>query len=392
MDDIAGTRLLPNVQGFDPATARRVLMTTSCRDADSITKVDDAGAIRDEGGRRVQVMHNGVLVEAGAYYGEWMAEIIRCLRGHHEPQEERVFDQIMRRLTGQHTQPAMIEFGSFWTYYGLWFCHAIPGGRVVAVEPDSAYLEVGRRNAALNDLSDAVTFVHAAIGDEPGRSMPFQAESDGHEYPVQQCDLDSVLRGVDLERVDLVLADVQGAETMLLRRAVESLRAGRVRFLVVSTHHHSISNWALTHQDALRLLTDLGAHVICEHTVGESFSGDGLIAVSFDERDRELAVEVSRARTKDSLFGELEFDLAAAEVRGADEGRRADAGQADVERLGAGLADAQGEVAHLRARLAQAQGEGEDLRRQLNAIFATKLWRWSQRPREEYARLRRLGG
>lgn len=88
-----------------------------------------------------------------------MAETIRALRGHHEPQEELVFDRIVRRLWEDGGSPVMIEFGSFWTYYGLWFCQALPGARVVGLEPDPAWLEVGRRNAALNGLTDRVDFL-----------------------------------------------------------------------------------------------------------------------------------------------------------------------------------------------------------------------------------------
>jgi hypothetical protein len=36
-----------------------------------------------------------------------------------------------------------------------------------------------------------------------------------------------------------------------------------------------------------------------------------LIAVSFDPRDKDLTVELSHARSKQSLFGEVEYELAA---------------------------------------------------------------------------------
>ncbi|MEU8632844.1 FkbM family methyltransferase [Amycolatopsis sp. NPDC048633] len=331
--------------GLDPALARRLRTTVACTDADDIPKVEDAGESRDHEGGRVQVMHNGLLVEEGGYYGPWMTEAIRALRGHHEPQEEIVFHRVVERLAAEGGEPAMIEFGSFWTYYGLWFCHAIPAGRTVAMEPDPAYLEVGRRNAALNGYTDRVRFVHAAIGDRPGEPLTFSAESDGRTHTVPQHDLASLLYAAELPRVDLILADVQGMETILIERARDVFEAGRVRFLIVSTHHHSISGDPLTHQNALRTLVDAGAHVIAEHTVGESFSGDGLIAVSFDPRDRDLTVPVSHARHRDSLFGETEYALAGVTA------------------------------------------ERDALRTELDAVFATKLWRWAKKPRETYARL-----
>ncbi|MFI5591704.1 FkbM family methyltransferase [Amycolatopsis sp. NPDC051758] len=343
-------RLVPDVSGFKPALARRVRATVGCPDADGIPKVGHAGECRDHEGGRVQVMHNGLLVEEGGYYGAWMTEIIRSLRGHHEPQEELVFHRIVERLaTGGGRDPVMLEFGSFWTYYGLWFCQALPAGRVVAVEPDPAYLEVGRRNAELNGYGDRVRFVRAAIGDRPGEPMDFEAESDGRTYPVAQHDLASLLSEADLPQADLVLADVQGAETLLLDRARGDLEAGRVRFLVVSTHHHTISGDPLTHQNALRTLLDTGAHLIAEHTVGESFSGDGLIAVSFDPRDEDLTVAVSHARHRESLFGETEYDLAAAL-----------SARADADRA---WKSADGYAKHLEQELARVTAERDHLQR-----------------------------
>jgi hypothetical protein len=168
-------------------------------------------------------------------------------------------------------------------------------------------------------------------------------------------------------KVDLILVDAQGAETVLLESAREHLLAGRVRFMVVSTHHHAISGDPLTHQRALCLLKETGAHVIAEHSVSESYSGDGLIAVSFDSRDRDLAVSVSRARAKDSLFGELEYDLKAADERCTAAEQRATIAEARAE---------------------QTWSEGERLRAQITAMENTKLWRWMSGVRAQYGHWR----
>jgi FkbM family methyltransferase len=381
-------RPLPNLDSFEPEIARRVAMTVSCADADGIPKVDDAGKVYKQQGKRVQVMHNGLLVEEGGYYGEWMTEVIRTLRGHHEPQEERVFDQIVQRLAGESGPSSMIEFGSYWAYYALWFCRAIASGRAIAVEPDPAYLAVGKRNAVLNDLTAAVSFVHGAVGSRPGQLLDFRAESDGCDHQVTQYDLGSVLDTAGLDRVDVVLADVQGAETIILERGKNNFREGRVRFLIVSTHHHAISGNPLTHQQAMALLTELGAHVICEHTVSESFSGDGLIAVSFDERDRDLTVEISRARSKDSLFGEVEFDLAASDAHRIRAQQDAADMRVQLDRVQSQLEKAERLITSLTSRMDITESQRDDLQQQLDAVLATKLWRWSQRPRRIYGGLR----
>ena len=285
----------------------RIALTTACRDTDGIAKVPDAGAVRDG----VQLMHNGVRIIEGGYYGEWMTEVIRRLRGHHEPQEEVAFHAILERLAataGAH--PVMLELGSFWAYYSLWFLQRIPGGRSFLVEPDPAYLEIGRRNFELNGVEG--TFHAAAVGADRAGPVPFECESDGVTRPVSIEGLRSLLDRFHLDRVDLLFSDVQGAEWPLLQGGRDLLAAGRVRFLVVSTHHHVISGDPLTHQRCLELLQELGAHVIVEHTVAESYSGDGLIVVSFDEQDRDLHVVTSRCRVGSSWFGDPLRDLESA--------------------------------------------------------------------------------
>lgn len=286
----------------------RVQMTVSCRDTDGLPKVDGAGEVVERDGTRVQVMHNGLLIEEGCYYGPWMTHVIHGLRGHHEPQEEMVVEAVLRRLAATGSPATAVELGSFWAYYSMWFLRAVPTGRVVAMEPDPGWLDVGKRNLALNGLE--ATFVHGAVGPHPGSPTSFPAESSGEFVEVVQHDLDSLLSETGVEHVDLLLCDIQGFETVLLERARASLAAGKVRFLILSTHHHFISGDPLTHQRARDLLAELGAHVICEHSVSESFSGDGLIAVSFDPRDRDLTVQISLARSLQSLFGESERELA----------------------------------------------------------------------------------
>jgi FkbM family methyltransferase len=285
----------------------RIGLTVSCRDTDAIPKVAGAGEVTDG----VQLMHNGVKVVEGGYYGEWMTEVIRRLRGHHEPQEEVAFHAILERLAATAGQaPVMLELGAFWAYYSLWFKHRIPNGRAYLVEPDPAYLEVGRRNFELNGFE--ATFHQAAVGREKTVPAPFECESDGQTRPVPNEGLASLLDRFGLPFVDLLFSDVQGFEWPLLDGGRDVLAAGRVRFLVVSTHHHVISGDPLTHQRCLDLLRELGAHVILEHTVAESFSGVGLIVVSFDERDRDLEVVTSRCRVGNSWFGDPLRDLAEA--------------------------------------------------------------------------------
>jgi hypothetical protein len=118
----------------------RTLMTLSCRDCDAIPKVAAAGRIVQEAGQLVQIMHNGLRVLASGY--DWMAHVIRGLRGHHEPQEEVVFDALLRYA---RNNSLMVELGCFWAYYSLWYLLEIPGLQATCVEPDAHNVAIGRQ-------------------------------------------------------------------------------------------------------------------------------------------------------------------------------------------------------------------------------------------------------
>jgi len=272
-----------------PVHKRRILMTAGCRDADGIPKVPDAGRVFRKGFRRYQLMHNGVRVVADGYDGSWMTEIIRLLKGHHEPQEERVFHEVL-----PHIPPGgiMLELGSYWAYYSLWFNRSVPGARNYMIEPDPKNLALGRKNFALNGARGE--FFQYAIGSRSGPPIPFKCRG-GRVRPIELICVDDFIAAEKIPRIDLLLSDIQGFELGMLQGAERAIGERKIRFAVVSTHHPSISGDAEIHAQCLAFIAGHGGHVLASHTVGESFSGDGLIAASFWPEDRNLpAIPLSR--------------------------------------------------------------------------------------------------
>jgi FkbM family methyltransferase len=286
-------------------TRFRIEMTVSCKDCEPIPKVMNAGQIATEHGERVQIMHNGLRVLAGGYYGDWMTEIISRLRGHHEPQEELVFHEVLKNLPLQAT---MIELGGFWSYYTLWFLqHDAAARRAIVVEPDPHHLAIGRANARLNDLP--IEFLQASVGLESIPEHDFQCETSGR-IRVPQVTITQLLDDHGIERLDLLHCDVQGAETDILRSCSELLAGRRVRFCFISTHSHHISGDPLTHQRCLALLKGAGAEILAEHDVQESFSGDGLIVAYFGASPLSWsAPRLSYNRYSTSLYRNPLFDF-----------------------------------------------------------------------------------
>ena len=301
------------IRGSDPILPPLLLdnrlraeMTVKCRDCDAIPKVPDAGKVVQIDGIAAQIMHNGVLVVAGGYYGEWMTDIITRLQGHHEPQEELVFHEVLKHVPPRAT---MLELGGFWSYYSLWFkSQHGDTRRSYVVEPDPGNIGVGRSNAALNGYE--ITFVQGCVGADDKVATNFKTESSG-EISVPQISIPTFLREHGLSHLDVLHCDTQGAETEIIRSCEGLFRSGAIRFAIFATHSHHISGDPLTHQRCLAMLEQFGGTILAEHDVHESFSGDGLIAVHFGPQPIAWAApSLSLNRYSTSLFRNPLYDLA----------------------------------------------------------------------------------
>jgi FkbM family methyltransferase len=283
----------------------RIEMTVRCRDCDGIPKVSLAGKIVVENGQSVQIMHNGLRVAAGGYYGQWMSEIISRLNGHHEPQEELVFHEILKIVSAD---AVMLELGGFWSYYSLWFLKGMDRRRAFVIEPDPKHLLVGQDNAQLNGAT--LHFEQACVGRASESCHAFTTESSG-VVTLPKISVPDFLLAQQIDHLDVLHCDAQGAEIDVIPSCEDLLRRGKISFLVLSTHAQSITGDPLTHQRCLSLVQEFGGKVFAEHDVHESFSGDGLIAAYFGGNDLALPKpKMSYNRYSSSLFRNPIYDLA----------------------------------------------------------------------------------
>ena len=253
----------------EPEAERRIANAVACRDADYIPKVPDAGRVRlDEAGNRVQVMHNGLLVVEDGYYGSFITSIIERLRGHHEPQEEKVFYEVLKAVP---PGSAMIELGCYWAYYSLWFQKAVPSARTFMVEPSGNALECGKRNFQLNGMRG--DFTRAFVGRVSSDGWE-KAPGRGEDAEAGRVCVKDFARSKGLDSVGLLHSDIQGFEYDMLCGCGALLDEKRIGFVFLSTHSLKL------HYQCLRRLARRGYSIIAEHTPKESYSDDGLIAAS----------------------------------------------------------------------------------------------------------------
>ncbi len=211
-----------------------------------IERVPRAGVVEDG----LVTLHNGVRVPfqgAGAYYGEF-SQILVINRGVHEPLEEYVFQEMLRRLP---KRPLMLELGAYWGHYSMWLKTARPKARVILVEPELKSLKAGQANFERNGM--AGEFIQAMVG-------------------TGEFEVDRFMQAQGLERLDVLHSDIQGFEGQMLEGAAGCLGRHGADYVFVSTHSKKL------HRQVLERLRGHGYRVeVSSDVAAETTSFDGLV-------------------------------------------------------------------------------------------------------------------
>lgn len=245
----------------------RIRLAHQCRDSDVIPKISDAGTYKMVNGEKVLVMHNGVVVASQGYCGQWMDDLIIGLKGCHEPQEEKVFHELLKHIPDDAT---MLECGCYWAYYSLWFLHGKPKRKAFLYEPSDEYAKVAKKNLALNNQD--VTVERGYINDHD-TNEPFFDENTNAYVQIPGISIDGFMKQKNLSHLNIVHSDIQGAETAMLRGGKETFSNHRVDYIVISTHGEE-------HEKCLALLDVYKYRIIAEHSIDQSYSTDGLIVAA----------------------------------------------------------------------------------------------------------------
>jgi FkbM family methyltransferase len=254
-------------------------------DCAEIPKIADAGRCFSDHEGDYQLMHNGIKIRLGTYYDDLNKVIIEKLRGHHEPQEELVFYKVLQQLP---EKAIMLEVGSYWGYYSLWFKKEKPSGSVYLIEPLDKHLESGKINFKANHMEG--DFLKAYIGStsKPPHTVKMEGEI---VKDVEEITIDDFMERYKIQYVDVLHADVQGAELELLKGANKALSNGSLSYIFISTHGSQV------HSGCLELLAKYNFQIIASHTRPESFTTDGLIVARNDKINGVKDVVISKKKS-----------------------------------------------------------------------------------------------
>src|SRR5262249_43542134 len=149
-----------------------------------------------------QVMHNGLKVVVGSYYGKEATILFSRTKGVHEPQEERYFEEVLKLI---QPKSVIVELGAYWAFYSMWFCKEVRGARAFLIEPIEANLECGKKNFAINGFHG--DFTHAYVGASPG------VANDGSRVVC----VDEFAQQKQIQRIGILHSDIQGFELEMLK-------------------------------------------------------------------------------------------------------------------------------------------------------------------------------
>ncbi len=226
-----------------------------------LEKIPEAGRISDG----LLVMHNGVRVLPTAYQGYAHGKLIQRALGIHEPQEERLFRDVIAQLPANS---AMIELGSYWSYYSIWFQKTIANARNIMVEPKLSHMNYGKEHFRLNACQGE--FINAGVGR--------QSHQEGELNVIS---IDDLMSSLALDRVAILHSDIQGYELEMLEGASKALENQAIDFFFISTHSD------LLHADCMAYLMKYNYRILDNYRIGESWNPDGLI-VAQSSRDPQL--------------------------------------------------------------------------------------------------------
>ena len=234
-----------------PRWKDRIALVVQDPNNERIDRVPRAGELTDH----FQYMHNGLKICLGSYYDYGNTRLLQENRGVHEPQEEYVFQEVVKQIS---PGSAMLELGSYWAFYSMWFHHSVEGARCFMVEPDPYKMNFGQLNFALNNVSG--TFIKSLIA---GHSRPLDTP------PTST--VDEIMMHQSLDHLAILHADIQGYEYEMLQGAHHTLTYQKVDFVFISTHSNEL------HDQCLETLISYRYEIVAEANLEESYSWDGLI-------------------------------------------------------------------------------------------------------------------
>lgn len=230
---------------------KRIEIVKQCPDNEKIQGHPDGGKIL----KNCQLMHNALKITLGSYYDYGNAVLLQENKGIHEPQEEYVFQEVLKTLP---SEACMMELGSYWAFYSMWFAASIKKAKCIMIEPDPHKMNFGKLNFKLNKLTGTfdLAFVDQYTNLKP--SIP--------SYSV-----DHLFKKHKINFLHILHSDIQGFEYKMLQGALDSINENKIGYIFISTHSNKL------HYQCKDFLEQHNFEIICSFDLDETYSWDGVL-------------------------------------------------------------------------------------------------------------------
>lgn len=181
----------------------------------------------------------------------------------------------------------MVDVGANYGYFSCLWASKRPGNRVIAFEASPANIEPLKSNVRKNKLDDSIKVVALALGRESGTLKfnlatenkqtgwgGFTISNDANSVEVQVETLDHYASEHDIQKIDVLKIDVEGADTWVLYGAKVLLQKKRISHIFFEQNIPRMNLLNIRQNEARDFLEGLG-YVVEEQTPNEFYAYPG---------------------------------------------------------------------------------------------------------------------
>jgi hypothetical protein len=158
----------------------------------------------------------------------------------------------------------MVELGSNQAYYSMLFKSILKDyeTRTIMVEPTDEYIERGKYHFSINKY-DGI-FINKCIGKK--------WIAHNYDFQKEETSVDQLIEDYNIEKLDVLHCDIDGAEFTMLEGAVESLKNKKIEYAFILTHYLGL------HEECLKFVTQFDYDVLLDHR-DDNIGADRLIII-----------------------------------------------------------------------------------------------------------------
>lgn len=192
--------------------------------------------------------------------------------------ETKTLNAALRILSQQKSNPVILDVGANVGLLSLQIKNRIPTAQIHMFEADPTVYRQLEKNISLNQVTglklnnlavsasngDTLTFVKSQLSTESGWGRIENDENRNHlteKFQVRSISIDQYLKENEIDHVDLLKIDVEGAETLVLSGARQALEAQIFQTIICEINPEALAAFSSSPEEVIYLLTHRGYEV-----------------------------------------------------------------------------------------------------------------------------------